>query len=194
MNQDAQAESIILAPIAKPGRLPLSQYPMERDVRFSTDLCQAPTKVRTDQVALVAFLFQKVFPFRWNVGSVHGDSLAADVMREEEVFLVHECWLAAGSLEAFKEYRKKTIEILLQHGAEYAYHGHPFAWEANPGNEDVPTGIEVLRFENEAKARAALALLRAPELEAEGRKVLCKVRSYLSKYAVSPAQMERLTR
>lgn len=113
-------------------------------------------------------------------------------MWEEEVFLVTECWLVPGSLAAFKAYRKKTIEILLQHGAEYAYHGHPFAWVANPENEDPPTGIEVLRFENEAKARAALTLLRAPELEAEGRKVLRKVRSYLSKYAVTPSQLERL--
>lgn len=114
-------------------------------------------------------------------------------MLEEEVFLVNECWLVSGSLEAFKEYRKKTIEILLDHGAEYAYHGHPFAWISNPTNEDVPTGIEVFRFENEAKARAALKLLGAPELEAEGRKVLGKVRSYLSKYAVTAKTLEGLT-
>jgi hypothetical protein len=115
-----------------------------------------------------------------------------DLMRDEEVFLVNECWLVSGTLDAFKEYRKKTIEALLQHGAEYAYHGHPFAWISNPADEDVPTGIEVLRFENEEKARAALTLLAAPELVAEGKKVLRKVRSYLSKYAVTASQLERL--
>jgi hypothetical protein len=115
-------------------------------------------------------------------------------MQEEEVFLVNECWLVPGSLDAFKDYRKKTIEILLQCGVEYAYHGHPFEWVSNPEKEAVPTGIEVLRFENEAKARTALALLGTPELEAEGRKVLSRVRSYLSKYAVTPGRLEGLVR
>jgi uncharacterized protein (DUF1330 family) len=114
-------------------------------------------------------------------------------VQEEEVFLVNECWLIAGCLAAFKEYRKKTIEILLQHGAEYAYHGHPFEWVSEPSGEDVPTGIEVLRFANEASARAALAALSAPELVAEGKSFLRRTRSYLSKYAVTPGRLRELS-
>jgi uncharacterized protein (DUF1330 family) len=101
--------------------------------------------------------------------------------------------LIAGCLEAFKEYRKKTIEILLQHGAEYSYHGHPFEWVSEPSGEDVPTGIEVLRFANEATARAALTALGAPKLVAEGKGVLRRTRSYLSKYAVTPARLRDLS-
>ena len=110
----------------------------------------------------------------------------------EDVFLVNECWLHPGALEAFKAYRKKTIEILLQHGAEFVYHGHPFAWASEPTDDDVPTGIEILRFDDEGKARAALTALHAPALAAEGEKVFRKIRSYLSAYAMTPSQRTRI--
>lgn len=102
---------------------------------------------------------------------------------DEEVFLVVEVWLIPGRFDDFKRYRPRQVDLLLQHGAEYVYHGHPFEWVDSPDDSDLPTGIEVLRFPNEAAARAALALMDDADLRAEHAKVFRRVRMYLSRYA-----------
>ncbi len=62
-------------------------------------------------------------------------------------------------------------------------HGHPFEWVLDTRDDDVPTGIEVLRFESEEKARAAMAALSDPELRKACATVFRRTRTYLSKYA-----------
>ncbi len=100
---------------------------------------------------------------------------------EEAVFMVSEVWLVPTRLDHFRRYMARVTELLRQHGVEYAYHGHPFEWVSDPAGDELPTGIQVLKFQSEAQARAAMALLGDPELSAEGRQVFKKTRTYLSR-------------
>jgi hypothetical protein len=111
---------------------------------------------------------------------------------DEEVFLVSEVWLNPGCADDFKRYLIRVRELLDRHGAECVYHGHPFDWAPSAVDGDLPTGIEVLRFQSEGKARAALDLLADTELVAERTRTLLRARTYLSKYSAGqgPADSE----
>jgi uncharacterized protein (DUF1330 family) len=111
-------------------------------------------------------------------------------MPEDPVFLVSEIWLKPESFERFKAYRQKTMDILIKHRAEYVYHGHPFEWFRNPEGDGHPTGIEVFHFHNEEDARKALVELNESTLKKEETELFLKVRSYLSRYAISPRRRE----
>jgi hypothetical protein len=106
-------------------------------------------------------------------------------MTENSIFLISEIWLNSDKFEDFKIYRQKTIEILIKYNAEYIYHGHPFEWSRNQDGEKCPTGIEIFHFSNEEDIRKALEELNDSALKEEEAKIFNKVRSYLSKYAIS---------
>jgi uncharacterized protein (DUF1330 family) len=113
---------------------------------------------------------------------------------EEAVFLVSEVWLNPGSPDDYRRHLGKVTEILRRHGAEYVYHGHPFEWVTSPTDDDLPTGMQVVKFEDEARARAVVALLGDPELRAESAKVFRRTRTYLCKYAARPELLDLLRR
>jgi hypothetical protein len=107
-------------------------------------------------------------------------------MTEHSIFLVYEIWLNPEMFDRFKIHRQKTIDILMKYNAEYVYHGHPFEWSRNPDGEKNPTGVEIFHFNNEEDARKALEELNEPSLKNEEARIFIKVRSYLSRYAISP--------
>lgn len=104
-------------------------------------------------------------------------------MSEDSVFLVAEVWMIPGSFEKFKNYRKQINDILEKYRPEYIFHNHAFEWVRGGNGENYPTGIEVIRFENETIARAALAELTANELKDIEKEVFSRVRCYFSRYA-----------
>jgi len=106
-------------------------------------------------------------------------------MAEESVFLVTEVWLLPGQFELLKDYRKRTLDVLSPYRPEFVFHNHGFEWVSDDNEGSIPTGMEVLRFDNEADARAAIADLSTPELKAMERRVFSRVRSYFSRYAPS---------
>ena len=116
------------------------------------------------------------------------------MLEPEEVCIVSEVWLAAGCLDHFRRLMARVTELLQQHGVEHAYHGHPFEWVSDPTEDELPTGIQVLRCENEARARAVVALLNDPELRAESQQVFRKTRTYLSRPTARPELLDWLTR
>ena len=105
-------------------------------------------------------------------------------MSEEATFLIMEVWLDLSRLEDFKAYRVRLFDLVDKFKFEYAYHGHPFAWALNTDDGEVPTGIEIWRFESEAAARETLSAIEKSGLLEEGKKVLKKSRCYLAKYAL----------
>ncbi len=106
-------------------------------------------------------------------------------MTEDSVFLISEIWLDPEMFGRFTAYRQKTMDILIRYNAEYVYHGHPFEWFRNPDAERCPTGIEIFHFKNEDDARKALEELNQSSLRKEEAGIFYKVRSYLSRYAIS---------
>jgi hypothetical protein len=126
------------------------------------------------------------------VGNVR--SLAERTGMQEEVCIVTEVWLAAGSVGHFRRHLTRVTELLRQHGVEYAYFGHPFEWVSDPTEDELPTGIQVLRFNGEARARAVVALLRDPQFRAESQQVFRKTRTYLSRPTARPELVDWLTR
>lgn len=74
-------------------------------------------------------------------------------------------------------------DVLEKYKPEYIFHSHAFEWVFG-GNDDVyPTGIEVIRFEDEKIARAAMAELARAEIKDMEKEVFNRVRCYFSRYA-----------
>ena len=106
-------------------------------------------------------------------------------MTNESIFLISELWLNQVKFEEFKAYRIRLLDILEKYNPEYVYHGHPFEWVLETDDGDVPTGIEVLRFETEVVARQALNAIMESGIMNEGRMIFKKIRCYLSKYELT---------
>lgn len=106
-------------------------------------------------------------------------------MTDNSVFMVSKIWLKPEMFEQFKIYRGKTLDILLRYNTEYIYHGHPFEWISGADFDRPPTGIEIFHFTDEDTARKALAELNDPSLKHDESLIFCKVRSYLSRYAIA---------
>ena len=105
------------------------------------------------------------------------------MITNESVFLITEGWIIPGMFEEFKKYRIKVLDILKKYEPEFVFFSHAFEPVFGDDEEPLPTGMEVLGFDNEATARAAIAELSALEVKDEEQKVFSRVRSYLSRAA-----------
>ena len=101
---------------------------------------------------------------------------------DKSVFLVTELWLIPGSFPKLKQYRRQINDILEKFRPTYIFHNHPFEWVAGENTESYPTGIEIIKFESEKLARAALAALDTEEIKAIEIELFHRVRCYLSRY------------
>lgn len=104
-------------------------------------------------------------------------------MTEEPVFLVTEVWLIPGAFGRFKDYRMEVNSILEKYGPQYIFYNHAFEWMFDGDEGTLPTGIEIVGFENEETARAALSELGRTEIKDMEKRVFSRVRCYLSRYA-----------
>jgi len=104
-------------------------------------------------------------------------------MTEESVFLITEAWAIPGTFEKFKVYRQTITEALARYRPDYVFYNHAFEWIENIDGEELPTGMEVMRFDNIELARSALAAISSDELKRMEKEVFEKVRCYLSRYA-----------
>lgn len=75
---------------------------------------------------------------------------------------------------------------------EYIFHSHAFEWVYGGNEGDFPTGIEVIKFENEETARAALAELDTEKLKGMEKEVFSRVRCYFSRYAFPDSLREEI--
>ena len=73
--------------------------------------------------------------------------------------------------------------ILEKYNPEYIFHNHAFEWVYGGESKSHPTGIEIIKFENEKIARSAIAALDTAEIKEMENKVFGQVRCYLSRYA-----------
>lgn len=103
-------------------------------------------------------------------------------MTDHSVFIVTEIWIIPGSFEKLKSYRKKINRILEPFKPEIIFHNHAFEWVVGDNSEHYPTGIEVIKFENEETARAALAELATKEIKGLEKEVFSRIRCYFSRY------------
>ena len=113
-------------------------------------------------------------------------------MKEESVFLVIELWIIPGSFTKLKDYKKKINAILEKYRPEYIFHNHAFEWVFGGDEEDLPTGIEAIKFENEETARAALAELATKEIKDMEKEIFSRVRCYFSRYAFPESLKEEM--
>lgn len=104
-------------------------------------------------------------------------------MTENSVFLITEAWMIPGSFEKYRHYKMHVNEILEKYKPDYPFHNHAFEWVFGGNDEILPSGIGVIRFENEALARAAIAELSSKEIKEMEKQVFSRVRSYFSRYA-----------
>ena len=103
-------------------------------------------------------------------------------MTDESVFLVSEVWLDPGKFEEFKAYRIKVLDLLEKFNPDFVYNGHAFEWALGKDNGELPTGIEVCRFETEEMAKRALEAIEKSGLLNESNMLFNKVRCYLARY------------
>ena len=113
-------------------------------------------------------------------------------MNDDTVFLVSELWVVPDSFQKLKTYRKITNDILEPHKPEYIFHNHAFEWVYGGEGESFPTGIEVVKFENETVARSAIAALDTSELKNMQAEVFSRVRCYFSRYAFPDELLTKL--
>ena len=104
-------------------------------------------------------------------------------MTEESVFLITEAWAIPGTFEKYKVYRQAITTALAQYRPDYVFHNHAFEWIENSNNEELPVGMEVVRFDDIELARSALAAISTDELKRMEKEVFKKARCYLSRYA-----------
>ncbi len=104
-------------------------------------------------------------------------------MSDDSVFLVTELWMIPGSFKKFKEYKIKVDNILEKYNPHYLFHNHPFERVFDANDETHPTGLGIIRFENENLARAAIDELSSNAVKALEKEVFYRIRSYLSRYA-----------
>ena len=97
-------------------------------------------------------------------------------MTNESIFMITEIWLNPTKFEEYKSYRTKFLDRLEKYNPEYVYHGHPFIWIFESGDGEVPTGIEVLRFETEEVAQQAIDDIKGSGLLGEGYMIFNKTR------------------
>jgi hypothetical protein len=82
-----------------------------------------------------------------------------------------------------KKYRLKVNDILDKYSPEYVYHGHAFEWVSDDNGEELPSGIEVIKFNNEQIARKAIKELDRKEIKDMEVKIFSRIRCYLSRFA-----------
>jgi hypothetical protein len=58
---------------------------------------------------------------------------ASRASEEDAVCLIGEMWRKPGADAALRGERRRTLDILLAHGGEMVYSGHPFEWVAGDG-------------------------------------------------------------
>jgi len=104
-------------------------------------------------------------------------------MTEESVFVITEAWAIPGTFDKYKAYRQAINEAFARYHPEYIFHNHAFEWIDNSNREELPTGMEVVRFDNIELARSALADISTEALKRMEKEVFKKVRCYLSRYA-----------
>jgi uncharacterized protein (DUF1330 family) len=104
-------------------------------------------------------------------------------MDDNSVYLVTELWVLPNTFEELKTYRRIVNEILEEYRPEYIFHTHAFEWVYGGEGESYPTGIEVVKFENEEVARSAIAAIDTPELKIMESKAFERVRCYMSRHA-----------
>ncbi len=88
-----------------------------------------------------------------------------------------------GAFQRFKNYRMRVLSVLEKYNPKYIFHNHAFEWVFGGNEESCPTGIEIIRFKNEATARAAVAELEGNEIKEMEKEVFSRVRCYFSRYA-----------
>ena len=112
-------------------------------------------------------------------------------MDDNSVYLVTELWVLPNAFAQLKNYRKRMNNILEEFKPETIFHNHAFEWVYGGEGESYPTGIEIVKFENEEIARRAIAALDTVELRAMENAVFSRVRCYLSRYALPEGLGER---
>lgn len=86
-------------------------------------------------------------------------------MSDNAVFLVTEVWIIPATFEKLKHYKRRLNAILEKYQAEIIFHNHAFEWVYDSADGDFPSGIEIIKFNNEQIARAALLDVAASELK-----------------------------
>jgi len=104
-------------------------------------------------------------------------------MIDEQVYVVTELWVLPNIFTQLKIYRKKSNTLLTPFNPEYIFHNHAFEWIVSHDDEQLPSGIEIVKFENERVARAAIAALSIPELKAMEQEIFARIRVYISRHA-----------
>ena len=104
-------------------------------------------------------------------------------MMDDSIFMLTEIWVLPNSFSELKKYRTKSIEILAPFKPVYIFHNHAFDWVYGGENEQLPSGIEIIKFESEHVANSAVAALAIPELKQLEKEIFVRIRSYFSKYA-----------
>jgi len=104
-------------------------------------------------------------------------------MIDEQVYLVTELWVLPNTFAQLKIYRKNSIELLAPFNPEYIFNNHAFEWIIGQEGEPLPSGIQIVKFENEEVARAAIAALSIPELKAMEKEIFARIRVYISRHA-----------
>lgn len=104
-------------------------------------------------------------------------------MTEESVFMITEAWAMPGTFEKYRIYRIAIHEAFEKYHPEYIFHNHAFEWVFGGNDDELPTGIEVVRFDNIGLAKAAIADISTARMKNMEKEVFRKVRCYLSRYA-----------
>lgn len=102
-------------------------------------------------------------------------------MSDESTYLVWEIWLNPTKTEEFKVYRIRFFNLFEKFKPEYIFHGHPFTWTLETNEGELPSGIEVWRFETKEMANRALEAIETSGLLREGKMILEKSRCYLAR-------------
>ena len=102
---------------------------------------------------------------------------------DDSIFLVTEIWVLPNSFSKLKIYRSKSIELLAPFNPVYIFHNHAIDWVYGGDNEQLPSGIEIVKFESEHVANTAVAALAISELKPMEKEIFTRIRSYFSKYA-----------
>lgn len=104
-------------------------------------------------------------------------------MTDNNVFLFTEIWLKPGAVSELKAYRKRVLELLEEFEPEFIFHNHPYEWVLEPGEDDLPTGMDIIKFRSENIAKQAISKINAVEIKKQEQKIFYKIRSYLGRYA-----------
>jgi len=101
---------------------------------------------------------------------------------ENPVFLVLELTVRRAGFSRLKEYKKQINETLSPFNPEYVLNVHAYEWVDVTENESLPTGLQIIRFENEGLAQRAIEALNKVKDEKLERELFTKKRCYLSRH------------